>query len=524
MKVTPLNIGRKPQLFFDNYIIEMAHFLTRTMHSPTKSAQNPLIRKDRPWEDVLYFRTNTFNVHWDESEALYKCWYEDMGWDYEAFMGRKKQPGDDDVVRPGLHATTDAHYLYAESEDGINWRKPELDYCRVDGRRTNICLGGKASGRIAHACTVILDPLEQDDDKRFKALYWSEEGNMQGVKLTAAFSADGRRWRICDEPVCVGENAGHVTGDVIILTVDPESGEYWLDTREKGMCERFLNPKNPTTGGWGFPHYPGDPLRIVSRRIYTTVSDDIFNWPALKETLVPDEIEDNIDDEFYGMVRFREGDLFIAFLVLHRRTRNTQEIQLIYSRDGCTWRRAGQRRAFLDLGGEGDWDEFMVETCTPPLRLDNEVRIYYAGSNLHHDWWMFGEEEGLDHPEARAGWNGGETALGLATLRPEGYISIDADVRDGIMVTRPFVSDGDRLLVNVACAEKGCFEAELADADDNVVPGYERSACETFHGDATAHLVTWQGKSGLPREVLARGAKLRFYYQRASLYSFRIPG
>ena len=75
---TPLNIGQGPQLFFDNYMIEMVNFVTRTMHQPKKHATNPLLRKDKPWEQVLLFRTNTWNVHWDEHEQLFKCWYQDL--------------------------------------------------------------------------------------------------------------------------------------------------------------------------------------------------------------------------------------------------------------------------------------------------------------------------------------------------------------------------------------------------------------------------------------------------------------
>jgi hypothetical protein len=40
MKITPtpLNIGQVPQFFFDNHIIDMVNFVTRTMHRPNKHA------------------------------------------------------------------------------------------------------------------------------------------------------------------------------------------------------------------------------------------------------------------------------------------------------------------------------------------------------------------------------------------------------------------------------------------------------------------------------------------------------
>lgn len=520
MKRTPLNIGRQPQLFLDNWVIEMTHYATRTLHQPQRRPE-PMIKADRPWEKVLYFRTNTWNVHLDPQENVFKCWYEDIAWDYEAFMGR--QHGVSGSTTPvSLHDTMDSRYLYAQSADGIQWDKPELDHRRVDGRRTNICLGNEQVGKV-HACTVLQDPIDQDPQKRYKALFWNERPDLWG-RTVAAFSADGRSWRLYDEPVEIGEHQGHLTGDVIILTADPVSGLYHLDTRDRAMVERPLNPGNPYPGSWGFPQYPGDPWRITVRNISSTVSDNILTWPSMRQMLVPDDGDDNLDFEYYGMTRFRIGDLWLAFAVVARRVANTQEIHLIYSRDGFHWQRTGEHQPFMAPRGAGHWDAFMTETCSPPLLLDDEIRIYYAGANVHHDIWMFGEKEGVDHAEARSGWGGGNTALGLATLRPEGFVSIDTGIRDGILITCPFVSDGTRLLVNAACDEGGYLDVELVDADDDVVPGYERAACDTFSGDAPRHVVTWRGRSALPQAVLARGAKLRFWSRRCCLYAFRVNG
>ena len=128
----PIYIGRTPQLLVDNHVIEYVNFVTRVTHTPIKHPDNPIVKTDKPWEVTSYFRTNTWNVHWDERESIYKLWYEDMGWDYDEFMrlersgeGRK----DEEVAAIASYdATIDNRLLYAESEDGIHWTKPELDY------------------------------------------------------------------------------------------------------------------------------------------------------------------------------------------------------------------------------------------------------------------------------------------------------------------------------------------------------------------------------------------------------------
>ena len=89
MRTLPVNIGDQVQLFIDNHMIEMVNFVTRTLHQPKKYDQNPILRKDKPWEVVPYFRTNTWNVCFDPQEKHYKCWYEDLGLDHDMFLGRR---------------------------------------------------------------------------------------------------------------------------------------------------------------------------------------------------------------------------------------------------------------------------------------------------------------------------------------------------------------------------------------------------------------------------------------------------
>jgi len=524
MSTTQLNIGHTPQTFIDDYIIEMTNFVTRTMHQPVKHDANPVLVKDRPWEKLPYLRINT-TVRWDGREGVFKVWYEDLAWDYDKFMelqqARPRDGAPEFAALDSFEKTIDNRLMYAESRDGVTWDKPGLGYRSIDGMDTNICLGNETHGKV-HASTVLLDPLETEDAYRFKAIYWNSKVGLEDSRIASAYSPDGRRWTPYTQELRIGQVGERQLGDVIILTADPATGEYYLDTRSRAMQEPSLDPKHPTVPGWGPPHYPHDPWRMAKRRVFSSNSREINHWPVLKEMLVPENITDNLDDEFYGLVRFRLGDLHVGLLNVFRRTHNTMNVHLVSSRDGFNWRRVCRGYPFLDLGREGAWDCYMCETGSAPMFLDEEVRFYYCGSDLHHDWWMFGEREGLDVPEAHPGWSGGQTALGLATLRPEGFVSIDSTAREGVLVTRPFVSDGGRLVVNAACQPKGYLDVEIVDANDNVVPGYERSACDSFNGDSTRHTVSWRGISSLPPEVISRGAKLRYFSRRCHLYAFRI--
>ncbi len=525
MNMTPLNIGQTPQFFFDNHVIEMVNFVTRRLHSPKRSDRNPILKRDKPWEKVPFWRTNTWNVHWDTTEQLFKSWYEDLGWDYKAFMNRENASSARRILETAAiesyEQTIDNRLLYAESQDGLHWEKPKLDYRTINGQRTNICFGNEEHGKI-HACSILLDPFEHQETHRFKAIYWTSKKGLGDSRISIAHSSDGRRWIPYDQPLRIGQIAERQLGDVIILSADTSTAQYHLDTRSRAMQEPSLNPEHPRVRGWGPAFYPHDPWRMSKRRIFSSVTRDFTNWPLLQEMLVPDDTEDNLDDEFYGLVRFRMGDLHVALLNIFHRTDNTLNIHLVYSRDGYHWHRVDRSQPCLDVGPPGAWDCYMTEVCNTPLFLEDEIRIYYGGSNLHHDWWMFGEREGLEVPEARPGWNGGETALGVATLRPEGFVSIDSTAREGILATHPFISDGFHLVVNVQCQKNGYLEVELANADDQVIAGYDRSACDTIQTDSSKHRVSWQGRHELPLAILSKGAKLRFYSRHCSLYSFSL--
>jgi len=148
---------------------------------------------------------------------------------------------------------------------------------------------------------------------------------------------------------------------------------------------------------------------------------------------------------------------------------------------------------------------------------------------------MSGPVEGLDAPEVHDMKHVGY-GLGLARMRLDGFASLDTSpVREGIVVTRPFISDGEQLIINAEVDPGGYVQVEVVDGADQPVPGCSRDACDAFTGDSVHHRVTWQGKPTVGRGK-GRGAvhqgetnhfrKLRFFMRKARLYSFQMtePG
>lgn len=157
-----LNAGR--QLFVDNYLIEETNLQT-VNHTPMYYTENPVLKADKDWEMNIngdpYAAPFSGGVWFDESQHIFKMWY--------SAGGRK---------RDGLIT------CYAESTDGKNWNKPNL----------NVVQGTNIVDTTEHDCvSVILDKFETDPTKRYK-MFIVAFVNSRSVVMYLKYSADGIHW------------------------------------------------------------------------------------------------------------------------------------------------------------------------------------------------------------------------------------------------------------------------------------------------------------------------------------------
>ena len=113
---------------------------------------------------------------------------------------------------------------------------------------------------------------------------------------------------------------------------------------------------------------------------------------------------------------------------------------------------------------------------------------------------------------------GGST--GLATLRRDGFASMDAGPAEGLLTTRPVLFNGNHLFVN-ANASGGKLTAELLDADGKVLPGFARNECRPVEADGTCQQVSWRRSDDLSA-FRGRPLSLRFHAVRTQLFAFWI--
>ncbi|MBM4437920.1 MAG: hypothetical protein FJ029_11965, partial [Actinobacteria bacterium] len=173
---------------------------------------------------------------------------------------------------------------------------------------------------------------------------------------------------------------------------------------------------------------------------------------------------------------------------------NTLDMYLHHSRDGLHWQRFTEHRPFVPRGAPGAYDSVDLETPNQPFEVGDELWFYYGGMRVHHDWWIYGQQQGLDVPEASdPGLAQNGHHLCLATLRRDGYVSLDATVREGYVETKPLFSTAPHLFLNARCGRGGYVRVEAMDIWNNVWSGFGGADAVTFTGDSVRHRGAWTG-------------------------------
>lgn len=512
---TSFQVANQAQLFVDNWLIEQVDSVTRRWHKPKPLQNDPVLQADRPWEHTPYFTYSNYNVLRDPIDGLVKCWYEDLG------------PMEPYQLHPWRN-----RLLYAVSEDGVHFEKPELGRVHVDGANTNILMGYVEGAEPddanpwanvgVHSSAIVIDPEATDPRSRYRMLYSRSLPELRQV-VECAYSEDGLQWTAYDRRPTFGINDS--LNDVSTITLDPRTRLFQQYTRHVKMkmtgapASRLETPM----GGKGplrtyFPHRPD---LMNKRRVFRSVSANFLDWSDLVPISVPDDYQDNLDEAHYGCGQFKVGSMHFGTLGIYHGTDNGIYVRLIYSRDGVNFRATDNGRAFLTPRGEGYWDRHMVTIVSPPIRFGDEWYFYHGGARNHHDYWYAGSQK-LDHEEARDPRGNVRYGLGVATLRFEGIASIDAvRPRLGRLVTRPLLSDGGTLSINARCRPGGSIRVGIQDSEGAFVTGRSPDDCVPFTGDIIRHTVCWRdGQQFRPDLGPEDFTKLVFYLEDAEIFAF----
>ncbi len=112
------------------------------------------------------------------------------------------------------------------------------------------------------------------------------------------------------------------------------------------------------------------------------------------------------------------------------------------------------------------------------------------------------------------------TRLRRYTLRIDGFVSMQASLSGGELVTKPLIFEGKELVMNYATSAAGSLQVEIQDTGGRPIPGFGLADSPEIYGDRIDGKVTW--KSGADLGPLAgKPVRLRFVLKDADLYAFR---
>ena len=476
MKEMPVKIGKVRQLFLDNYLIAESQHLTRQVHRPKRYEGNPIVTPDGPREAMN--RVVVAHVMQFTAAPRFRMWY----WSYPGWHKREN----DQQIRHGSS--------YAVSDDGMTWRKPDLDLHKIEGSelRNIVIPYGQMHG-------IFDEPDESDPQKRFKALVLVEARRIRDGRLTREYtipegyylhtSPDGIQWK----------------GDLSRRIIPSLYRGYHISQNGIGDTTRF----------WWDPlqkKYIGDVKFVLpdmrSRGIME--SDDLIHWSRP----VPTFAARDDHNEIYGHRGFVYQGMYVGMRWVYVRGRtkaHSSNVELDCSRDGSHWTRVAAGQPFMDFNPNHDtWDGSKMKPVAM-LEVGDEIWIYYNGMPTELE---------LNNPEFPDTLHT-KTSAGLAKLRRDRFVSINAGGKAGTLVTRPLTFRGKKLHVNCEVAGAGRLTVGVVTGGGQPIEGYTIESCRPLTGDGIDIPVAWHENTDLPN-LAGSPLKLRFDLQNAKLYSFWI--
>ena len=350
-------------LVLDDRIIDSVENLSLVLGNVDKHPANPLFREEyfadpaRPWEA----RYDNFypNVVHNRGERCFRLWYNVFTHDSPSERTPLSARPRTDYV--GKYKRTDG-LLYAVSEDGINWTKPDLGLVDFDGSaRNNIVMSTATHG--LHGAGVLFDPDDPDPERRYKAFF----RNSGARRMAVAFSSDGLHWA---EAVNWPEH--DAVGDTHNNAIRMPDGTF------VGITRAWVGPRDQRV-----------------RAVLRTESQDFIHWSEPQEVLRGAGPQDQI----YSMPIFRYGSIYLGLpAVFHKGDPDasdwdTVDTELAWSPDTVTWHRVCPGEPFIPLGEGsypgGSYDCGCVYASAPVFVGDSHY-IYYGGSNGLHNGFREG--------------------------------------------------------------------------------------------------------------------------------------
>lgn len=475
--VIPIDVGR--QLFVDGFLLEESA-LKQVFHKPQRFAGNPVLKAETVYETRVKPR-----VGLQQGGAF-----------YHPERGRFEMFYHSGTLDP-------RHRHIATSLDMVHWERPDFGQGHGNMFREPGPLGEALPPDVPGAVFAVWLDLEAGDPlERYKLLGFHRR---EPKTHTLHTSPDGIHW---SKPVLAGpaddaqslfynpfrkvwvysikrsavRDGKRLRARWYAENCDFLKGGDWKNAAYWTCADRLDLPEPPG----GYPAYP--------------VQGDVCQLYALHGVAY--------ESVMLGMHEIHRGPE--NPVCKEGRFPKLTDLEVGYSRDGFHWHRPDRSGFLRSARREGAWDRAYIHSTTSILVIHEDRLVFpYSGYS--------GTEPDGSHPGI---YNGG--AIGLATLRRDGFASLRASQGEQSLLTRPVAFQGEFLFVNVDNLG-GSLAIEVLDLNARPVPGFTKSECFPIRADSTKMPVRWKGGDSLVR-FAGDPVRFRFHLANGDLYAFWVSG
>lgn len=182
------------------------------------------------------------------------------------------------------------------------------------------------------------------------------------------------------------------------------------------------------------------------------------------------------------------------------------ETQLEVSRDGVHWKRY-PRPAYIGIGEHAGYNVVQAYAAHGLVRRGGEIWQYYFGTEEYHS--------SLQAGDPRRG-------VFRVVQRLDGFVSADTPYdTTGILVTKPFTFEGNRLVLNIDTNATGYAQVGFQDESGNPIEGFSLDDCIYINGDFIEKEVEWLTRGFDVSELEGRSVRLVFRMRGSKLYAMQ---
>ena len=380
---------------------------------------------------------------------------------------------------------------YAESDDGLVWRKPKLGLVDYKGK-------GKDNNLVdifGHSFTVFIDP-DAPVDSRYRATMCINRAG--GYGYYTAHSADGLKWKY--DQLAPQWKAS----DVITSIYHPG--------QRRAIVALKARP---------YPIING-----IRRRTVEIAELRDGRWSEAHAALLPDKITDADAvsrgyrcGDYYGMGMMPAGSGTVGFLWQFRRQsemKGVNDVTLVYQAGrGERWEHLPGRPDFISHA-DPSYGTGTIYTASYPVMVGDEQWLYFNAYKRIHGWYL-DKNNKVDDQRMKTVIDEGLSRIGVARWPKWRLFGFRSNPKGSLTLTLDGIKEPSRLLLNYECEKGGSVRISLED-----LPQRTEQKAIPLKGSSFNAAATWSDGDVLVPRSDGQPIKATLHLDRASVYAYQI--